>query len=261
MPILDQKEYYQKIKNLNIKHYAGEISYYTQAPVRKVEQAILLELKQGSDLLDLGCGSGRFSIGAAQNGFNVIGVDITPEAINAAIQKAEKLGVKNVRFLVGDMTDLSFQDKTFDYVFCPRFSINAVATFTQRKKAIEEMLRVVKDGGFVFIESFNKLYLGNGFIFMFKNIARDISIYFIMLYFWIKSKKYDDLLPGDIVYKANKIETASKGYAHLPTIFELLRLMPKGIKFKFYSIPQINKKKKIDFLKFFRYSIWIFIKK
>ena len=260
MLILDQKEYYQKIKNLNIEHYTGEIPYYTQAPIRKVEQAILLKLKQGVDLLDLGCGSGRFSIGAAQIGFNnVVGVDITPWAVNAAIKKAERLRVENVSFLVGDMTNLPFQDKTFDYVFCPRFSINAVATFSQRKRAIEEMLRVVKDDGNVFIESFNKLYLGNGF--MFKNIARDIGIYFVMFYFWLKNKKYNGLLPGDLIYKANKVETASEGYAHLPTIFELLRLMPKGIEFKFYSIPQINKEKETDLLKFFRYSIWIFIKK
>jgi len=259
--MLNQKEYYQKVKELNIKHYAGEVSYYSQAPVRKVEKAILAKLKQGTNLLDLGCGSGRFSIGAAQEGFNVTGVDITPQAIDAAKQKAKKLEIKNANFLVGDMTILPFKDKIFDYVFCPRFSINAVATFSQREKAIEEMLRVVKDNGVVFVESFNGLYLGNGIVFLFKNILRDVGRYFIMLRCRLENKKYKGLLPGDIVYKANKVDTASKGYAHLPTVLELFRLMPKNIKFKFYSIPQITCVRKIDFLKFFRYSIWIFIEK
>lgn len=63
------------------------------------------------------------------------------------------------------MTNLFFKDKGFDYVFCPRFSINAVATFSQREKAIEEMLRIVKDDGIVFIESFNKFYLAKELFF------------------------------------------------------------------------------------------------
>lgn len=260
MKIVNNEEYYKKIKKLNIEHYAGEVSYYIQAPVRKVEQTILAKLKQEASVLDLGCGSGRFSVGAANMGFNITGVDITPEAINAAKQKAEKLGIKNVNFLVGDMTSLPFQDKYFDYVFCPRFSINAVATFSQRKKAVEEMLRVVKDDGTVFIESFNKLYLGGGIVFFFKNITRDIGRYFVMLYTWLKNKKYQGLLPGDIVYESNKVKTASKGYAHLPTVLELIRLIPKGVDFKFYSIPQIQGKK-FDPFKFFRYSIWLFVKK
>lgn len=259
--MFNQKEYYQKIKELNIKHYAGETSYYTQAPVRKVEYAILSKLNKRATILDLGCGSGRFSIGAAQLGFNVVGVDITPSAISAAQQKAEKLEVKNVQFSDGDMTNLSFKDKAFDYVFCPRFSINAVATFSQREKAIKEMLRVVKDDGAVFIESFNKFYLGKGIIFLLINISRDFIRCLRLFYCYLLGKQYKELLPGDIVYKANKTKEASEGYAHLPTIFELRELMPQNVKFKFYSIPQITQDKKIDLLKFFRYSIWIFVTK
>ncbi|MBU1149122.1 class I SAM-dependent methyltransferase, partial [Patescibacteria group bacterium] len=68
-------DYYNKIKKLNIEHYAGEISYYTKAELRKVEIKILMSLKRGAKILDLGCGAGRFSIGAGQLGFNVIGID------------------------------------------------------------------------------------------------------------------------------------------------------------------------------------------
>lgn len=258
--MINSEDYYKRIKKLNIEHYTGEISYYTHAPIRKVEKSLFLIIKKGSTILDLGCGSGRFSIGAAQAGFNVTGVDITPDAVNAAKKKAEKLDIKNIKLEIGDMTKLSFNEKTFDYVFCPRFSINAVATSFMREKAVEEMLRVVKDGGTVFIESFNKLYLGDGIVFLFKNIFRDILIYFSILYCYFINKKYEGLLPGDIIYRANKTKDASVGYAHLPTIFELFKLIPKGYKFKFYSIPQINGENKYDFFKYFRYSIWIFIK-
>ncbi|MDD3170291.1 MAG: class I SAM-dependent methyltransferase [Candidatus Paceibacterota bacterium] len=254
-----QENYYNNIKKLNISHYAGEISYYSKEPLRHAEKKILSKLKTGKRLLDLGCGSGRFSIGAAQMGFNVTGIDITSQAIEAAKQKARELRITNVSFLCEDMTNLSFEGDVFDYIFCPRFSINAVATFSKRKKAIEEMLRVTKDGGTIFIESFNKFYLGRGVAFLVKNLIRDFRRCLSMFYCYLTGKPYKDLLIGDIIYESNKVMGAPKGYAHLPTAFELIKLVPKGIKYKFYSIPQIIYKKKVDFLKFFRYSIWIFI--
>lgn len=259
--ITNQENYYNNIKKLNIAHYSGEVSYYLKAPLRDVEKKILGKLKPGANLLDLGCGSGRFSICAAQMGFNMVSIDIAPQAIEAAKQRARQLGITNINFLCEDMTNLPFKDKIFDYVFCPRFSINAVATFSKRRKAIKEMLRVVKDRGEVFIESFNKFYLGQGIIFLLKNITRDIWRYLLLFYCYLTRKSYTELLPGDIIYESNKVIGAPKGYAHLPTIFELIRLIPKNTRFKFYSIPQITKNKKFDVFKFFRYSIWIFITK
>lgn len=254
--------YYRKIKNLNISHYAGEVPYYTQAPLREVERKLLTSLPKQSKILDLGCGSGRFSIGAAQIGHNVTGMDITPEAISAATEKAKKLNLNNVHFLVGDMTDIPLENNEFDYVFCPRFSINAVATFEKRKRAIGEMIRVVKPERVVYIESFNKLYLGKGPVLPLKNLLGDFLKHISMFWHHLVGKEYKDLLPGDIVYKSNKVVGASEGYAHLPTIFELKKLLPKDVAYEFYSIPQIlNKRKSFDLVKYFRYSMWIVLKK
>jgi len=261
MKTINQRSYYKKIKELNISHYTGEVAYYTKAPLRMVEKKLLEKINSAAHILDLGCGFGRFSIGAAQLGFDIVGVDITPRAIEAAIRRAKKLNLSNAHFILGDMTHLPFKDRIFDYVFCPRFSINAIATFSQRKKAVEEMLRVVKNGGTVFIESFNKLYLGRGPIFFLRNIVRDIWRYFFMFYVRLRNTEYTGLLSGDIIYKSNKVIGASKGYAHIPTIFELKRLVPKNTKFRFYSIPQITQNKKLDLFKFFRYSVWMVINK
>ena len=254
--------YYRKIKALNISHYAGEVPYYTQAPLREVEKELLTSIPMQSKILDVGCGSGRFSIGAAQIGHNVTGMDITPEAISAAIEKAKKLNLNNVNFLIGDMTEIPFGDNKFDYVFCPRFSINAVATFEKRKRAIDEMTRAVKHDGVVYIESFNKLYFGRGPVLPLKNLFSDFLKRISMFWHRLARKEYKGLLPGDIVYKSNKVVGASKGYAHLPTIFELKKLLPRNVTHEFYSIPQIlNKRKSFDLVKYFRYSIWFLLKK
>ena len=258
---MNEDDYYTRIKELNISHYAGEVSYYTRAPLREVERKLLTSITKGSRILDVGCGSGRFSIGAAQLGHVVIGIDITPAAITAASEKAKNLKLDSVSFLVGDMTEMPFRNNEFDYVFCPRFSINAVATFQKRKMAIDEMMRVVNSGGTIYIESFNKLYLGRGPFVSIKNILGDLQKQISMAFHHLMNKKYNGLLPGDIIYKSNKVAGASKGYAHLPTIFELKKILPVNIAHKFYSIPQVLGGKGVDPFKYFRYSIWIFLTK
>jgi ubiquinone/menaquinone biosynthesis C-methylase UbiE len=260
----DDEAYYDRIKKFNIVHYAGETSYYTKAPLRPAEVVLLGRLPQGATILDLGCGSGRFSVGAALHGFNVTGLDITPKAIEAAGKKALEEGVHNIIFVEGDMTSISFPENTFDYVFCPRFVINAVATSAKRKKAVREMLRVVKPTGAVFIESFNKLYFGRGPITPLGNILRDFWRLLTIGGCRLFRKSYSGLLPGDITYKNNKVAGAPDGYAHLPTIFELKRMVShdKNISANFQSIPQITGRiKGLDFFKYFRYSIWMTLKK
>lgn len=55
--------------------------------------------------LDLGCGSGIWSIELAKRGWQVTGIDIVPRAVRAARERAQEAGV-DVRFLQGDMAAL-----------------------------------------------------------------------------------------------------------------------------------------------------------
>jgi SAM-dependent methyltransferase len=55
--------------------------------------------------LDLGCGTGTSSIGLAQAGWDVIGVDFAPRAIRMAKRKTQRTNLK-VEFLVGEVTQL-----------------------------------------------------------------------------------------------------------------------------------------------------------
>ncbi|GAB1640125.1 class I SAM-dependent methyltransferase [Krasilnikovia sp. MM14-A1259] len=72
----------------------------------------LVDLIEGDDALtpgralDLGCGAGTKSVYLAQHGWRVTGVDIAPEAIKQARQKATD-GAVQVEFVVADLlTDL-----------------------------------------------------------------------------------------------------------------------------------------------------------
>jgi len=55
--------------------------------------------------LDLGCGSGIWSVELATRGWEVTGVDFVPKALRRARERAMDAGVE-VRFLQGDVTDL-----------------------------------------------------------------------------------------------------------------------------------------------------------
>jgi SAM-dependent methyltransferase len=56
--------------------------------------------------LDLGCGTGFWSVRLAQRGWDVVGIDIVPRAVRTARDRARAAGVE-IRFVEGSITALS----------------------------------------------------------------------------------------------------------------------------------------------------------
>lgn len=71
--------------------------------------------------LDLGCGRGQYTQELARRGWQAVGVDAVPQAIDAA-RRVDAAGAAGARFLVGDVTDLQAADlgtfSFFLYVGC-----------------------------------------------------------------------------------------------------------------------------------------------
>ena len=64
--------------------------------------------------LDLGCGRGQYTPELARRGWEAVGIDNVPRAIEAANRR----GVAGATFVVGDVTDLASADLgTFDFFF------------------------------------------------------------------------------------------------------------------------------------------------
>jgi SAM-dependent methyltransferase len=57
-------------------------------------------------MLDLGCGTGYWSVRQAQRGWEVTGVDIVPKAVRTARERARKAGVE-ARFVEGSIAALT----------------------------------------------------------------------------------------------------------------------------------------------------------
>jgi 2-polyprenyl-3-methyl-5-hydroxy-6-metoxy-1,4-benzoquinol methylase len=69
----------------------------------------------GGPLLDLACGTGRMALRMAAQGYQVTGVDITPEMIAWARQKAAKQGI-SIEWVVADARTFHLQ-KQFSFIY------------------------------------------------------------------------------------------------------------------------------------------------
>lgn len=77
-----------------------------------------IPVSKETKVLDLACGKGAVSVYLAKElGCMVKGIDIIPEFIEFAIQKAQEYGVEELcEFLVGDITEMIKTEKDYDIV-------------------------------------------------------------------------------------------------------------------------------------------------
>lgn len=109
----------------------------------------LLEMVQvdGSTmLLDVGCGTGYTACSMAKkHGCRVVGIDYSEEMIAKAERRALRLKLEDkVEFHVANVSALPFDDGTFDVAIFESF-LNVLVG--DKRKALEEIARVVKRGG------------------------------------------------------------------------------------------------------------------
>jgi SAM-dependent methyltransferase len=104
-----------------------------------------LGVRPGTELLDVGCGSGFAAQMAADLGASVTGLDITPELVVIARER-----VPAAIFVRGGMDALPFEDETFDAVV----GFNAFPFADDPGKAVAEAARVVRSGGAVAATTF-----------------------------------------------------------------------------------------------------------
>lgn len=110
-------------------------------------------------ILDLGCGRGRHSITLARRGYDVVGIDLSDEAIKKARSKAQEQNLDNVLFKIGDMRKPLFHE--FDAV------VNLFTTFgyflddSENKKVLKSVNRMLKQDGLFLIDFMNAIYVKN----------------------------------------------------------------------------------------------------
>jgi len=100
---------------------------------------------EGSKVLDLGCGTGRFSIPmAAKLGYRVTGADSSAEMLEVSREKDIE---KRVAWDLQDAQDLSYPDKSFDIVFMSHLLHHC----EYPDKVVRECHRVLSERGVIVI--------------------------------------------------------------------------------------------------------------
>jgi SAM-dependent methyltransferase len=98
--------------------------------------------------LDLGCGTGVITVALAERGFDVVGVDHSPDMLAIAEQKlAGSKAPGKHDLMTGDVRDLPFAADEFDCVTCQ----GLLHHLDDIRPCIRELVRVLKPGGFFYV--------------------------------------------------------------------------------------------------------------
>jgi len=115
-------------------------------------------LQKGMRILELGAGTGAYSLYYAKQGYQVDALEPVEKNLNILKSKIEK-GM-NINPVLGNALDLSIYEKnTFDMVLClgPMYHLDG----EKRDKCLEEALRVTKPQGLIYLA-----YISNNFTFV-----------------------------------------------------------------------------------------------
>ncbi len=123
------------------------------ALVKKYENELFLELLQpqpGESILDVGCGTGVFTLNILASGPRVTGLDISIPMLKRAEHKTEGYPF---RVVAGDMSFLPFVDDCFDKVV----SMTALEFIADGRAAVADLFRVTRKRGIIVVTTLNSL--------------------------------------------------------------------------------------------------------
>jgi SAM-dependent methyltransferase len=154
-----------RLKNIWMAGDYDRFSRYMESGARDFYER--LNVAPGSQLLDVGCGSGQLALIAARDGVEVTGVDIATNLVERARDRAKAEGLQ-ARFEEADAEALPFEDASFDVVT----SLIGAMFAPRPDQVANELLRVCIPGGTIAMANWTP----QGFIGqMFKAVSKFIA--------------------------------------------------------------------------------------
>lgn len=131
---------------------------YTKKRLKIWEKEALYYFPKGARILDIGCGMGREAFCLHNEGFKVIGIDISEEVIEPAKRFALKNNI-GIEFLVTNGLDLSFEDNSFDVVIIWSQTFGLFYGEKNKLRILNECKRVLKNGGVLSFSGHDREFL------------------------------------------------------------------------------------------------------
>ena len=140
------KEYYNKFneeKRLNSRH--GQVEY--RISMKYIHQYLPQDRPENEvRILDIGAGTGRYSVALADEGYDVTAVELVK--YNLGILKSKGSTVKAMQGTALNLSKLADEQFDVTLLFGPMYHL---FTFADKKKALEEAKRVTKTGGVILV--------------------------------------------------------------------------------------------------------------
>jgi len=131
----------------------GGYTNYSEKMARLLPEALGRLGKGHRKILDLACGEGTFARTAAELGYEVTGIDLSPRMIEIAREKTEE---ERVSFFQGDMRQLDYEEE-FDLVTCWFDGLNYLLEEEDILHTLAGVRKALREQG-TFIFDINSLY-------------------------------------------------------------------------------------------------------
>ncbi len=161
IPTIDRvREYWNKhIHDLEItthpvgsRGFFDDLDQYHFEKLHHLLRLVDFDGYRGRRVLEVGCGAGVDLARFAKGGASVVGVDLSPSAIDLARANFEQQGLVG-DFRVADGEALPFEDNSFDLVFA-----HGVVQYTaDPQRLVDECRRVLKPGGEAVFQVYNRI--------------------------------------------------------------------------------------------------------
>nr|WP_314781289.1 class I SAM-dependent methyltransferase [uncultured Treponema sp.] len=184
--------------------------------------------KTGAKILEIGAGTGRYSIALAKEGYNLTAVELVET--NLEVLKNNSVGIENIISYQGDALNLDrFEDNQFDItlLFGPMYHL-----YDKKEvhKALDEAIRVTRIGGII-LTAFLSVYAIMNNNYLKETLAAGIEMNFDDNY---KVKHFEDqLFTGyDIVEFEELFESHNTKYLTTVAVDNILEIAERRTDFK-----------------------------
>lgn len=131
--------------------YDRGIKILTFGKIDKAYDRLTAHIKPGQRILDVGCGTGALTIGAAKKGAMVKGIDINPQMLEIAWKRVKEAGVKeNVELCEMGVAELDTEAAESYDVVMSGLCFSELSE-EELDYTLKEMMRILKPGGFLLI--------------------------------------------------------------------------------------------------------------
>lgn len=186
---------------------------YFLFPLRR-KAAQFLNIKPPAKIIDIATGTGAQAYELAKLGFDVTGIDLSPEMLEQAKKKLDKSF--KLKFLHADATRLSFKNNKFD-VASISLGLHDMP-YDIELSALKEMKRVVKKNGLILIIDYMEPK---------KHLVAKLSHHIISLY---ETSNYKPFIQKGLEAIISKVELKAHRFTNFLGLVQIVEVKNNKIK-------------------------------